>query len=76
MVLIYQPPNVHVRISWILLRNVMATAAMKKIYIGIKTDKIKGKGVIFFVCKFPPNDMQIRSKFDGADPSFPMIPGS
>jgi hypothetical protein len=32
MVLIYQPPNAHVRISWILLRNVMAAAAVKKIY--------------------------------------------
>jgi hypothetical protein len=30
MVLIYQPPNAHVRISWILLRNAMA--AVKKIY--------------------------------------------
>jgi hypothetical protein len=29
MVLIYQPPNAHVRISWILLRN---AAAVKKIY--------------------------------------------
>jgi hypothetical protein len=29
MVLIYQLPNAHVRISWILLR---AAAAMKKIY--------------------------------------------
>jgi hypothetical protein len=32
MVLIYQPPNAHVRISWILLRNAMAAAAVKKIY--------------------------------------------
>jgi hypothetical protein len=32
MVLIYQPPNAHVRISWILLHNAMA--AVKKI-IGI-----------------------------------------
>jgi hypothetical protein len=29
MVLIYQPPNAHV---WILLRNAMAAAAVKKIY--------------------------------------------
>jgi hypothetical protein len=33
MVLIYQPPNAHVRISWILLRNAMAAMAVKKIYI-------------------------------------------
>jgi hypothetical protein len=33
MVLIYQPPNAHVRILWILLRNAMAAAAVKKIYI-------------------------------------------
>jgi hypothetical protein len=32
MVLIYQPPNAHVRISGILLRNAMAAAAVKKIY--------------------------------------------
>jgi hypothetical protein len=33
MVLIYQPPNAHERISWILLRNAMAAAAaVKKIY--------------------------------------------
>jgi hypothetical protein len=32
MVLIYQPPNAHVRISWILLRNAMAAAAVKKTY--------------------------------------------
>jgi hypothetical protein len=32
MVLIYQPPNAHVRISWILLRNAMAATAVKKIY--------------------------------------------
>jgi hypothetical protein len=32
MVLIYQPPNAHVRISWILLSNTMAAAAVKKIY--------------------------------------------
>jgi hypothetical protein len=32
MVLIYQRPNAHVRISWILLRNAMAAAAVKKIY--------------------------------------------
>jgi predicted acetyltransferase len=32
MILIYQPPNAHVRISEILLRNAMAAAAMKKIY--------------------------------------------
>jgi hypothetical protein len=34
MVLIYQPPNAHVHISWILLRNAMAAVAVKKIYIG------------------------------------------
>jgi hypothetical protein len=28
MVLIYQPPNAHVRISWILLRNAMAAFEM------------------------------------------------
>jgi hypothetical protein len=33
MVLIYQPPNAHVRISWILLRNAMAAAAVKKIIV-------------------------------------------
>jgi hypothetical protein len=32
MVLIYQPPNAHVRISGILLRNAMAVAAVKNIY--------------------------------------------
>jgi hypothetical protein len=32
MVLIYQPPNAHVQISWILLCNAMAAAAVKKIY--------------------------------------------
>jgi hypothetical protein len=32
MILIYQPPNAHVWISGILLRNAMAAAAMKKIY--------------------------------------------
>jgi hypothetical protein len=32
MILIYQPPNAHVRISGILLRNAMAAAAVKKIY--------------------------------------------
>jgi hypothetical protein len=32
MILIYQPPNAHVRISGILLRNAMAVAAVKKIY--------------------------------------------
>jgi hypothetical protein len=35
MVLIYQPPNAHVRISWILLRNAVAAAAVKKIYIAM-----------------------------------------
>jgi hypothetical protein len=34
MVLIFQPPNAHVRISGILLRNAMAAAAVKKIYGG------------------------------------------
>jgi phosphohistidine phosphatase SixA len=38
MVLIYQPPNAHVRISWILLRNAMAAAAVKKIYMHILTN--------------------------------------
>jgi hypothetical protein len=33
MVLIYQPPNAHVRISGILLSNAMAAAAVKKIYV-------------------------------------------
>jgi hypothetical protein len=28
----YQAPNAHVRISWILLRNAMAAAAVKKIH--------------------------------------------
>jgi hypothetical protein len=28
---IYQPPNAHVRISWILLRNAVAAVAVKKI---------------------------------------------
>jgi hypothetical protein len=32
MVLIYQPPNADERISWILPRNAMAVAAVKKIY--------------------------------------------
>jgi hypothetical protein len=32
MVLIYQPPNAHVRISGILPSNAMAGAAVKKIY--------------------------------------------
>jgi hypothetical protein len=32
MVLIYQPPNAHVQISEILLRNALAAAAVKKIY--------------------------------------------
>jgi hypothetical protein len=32
MVLIYQPPNAHVRNSRILLSNAMAAAAVKKIY--------------------------------------------
>jgi hypothetical protein len=32
MVLIYQPPNVHVRNSRILLSNAMAALAVKKIY--------------------------------------------
>jgi hypothetical protein len=32
MILIYQPPNAHVRISGILLSNAMAAAAVKKIY--------------------------------------------
>jgi hypothetical protein len=32
MVLIYQPPNAHAQISWILLRNAMAAAAVKNIY--------------------------------------------
>jgi hypothetical protein len=32
MILIYQPPNAHVQISWILLRNAMAVAAVKKIF--------------------------------------------
>jgi hypothetical protein len=32
MVLIYQPPNAHVRISGILPSNAMAAAAVKKIY--------------------------------------------
>jgi hypothetical protein len=36
MVLIYQSPNAHVQISWILLRNAMAAAAVKKIYIPVK----------------------------------------
>jgi hypothetical protein len=31
MVFIYQPPNAHVRISWILVRNAMAAAAVKNI---------------------------------------------
>jgi hypothetical protein len=31
MVLIYQPPNAHVRISWILLRNAIEAAAVKNI---------------------------------------------
>jgi hypothetical protein len=34
MVLIFHPPNAHVRISWIFLRNAMAAAAVKKIYWG------------------------------------------
>jgi hypothetical protein len=33
MVIIYQPPNAHVRVLGILLSNAMATAAVKKIYI-------------------------------------------
>jgi hypothetical protein len=39
MVLIYQPANVHVRISWILLRNgnAIAVAAVKKIYTAHQT---------------------------------------
>jgi hypothetical protein len=32
MVLIYQPPNAHVRISGILPSNAMAAVAVKKIY--------------------------------------------
>jgi hypothetical protein len=32
MILIYQPPNAHVRITRILLRNAMAAAAVKKIH--------------------------------------------
>jgi hypothetical protein len=38
-----------------------------------------GKGVVFFICKLPPEDMQIRPKFSmeivGLEPRFPMIPG-
>jgi ABC-type uncharacterized transport system auxiliary subunit len=34
MVLICQPPNAHVQISRILLRNTMAAVAVKKIYNG------------------------------------------
>jgi hypothetical protein len=37
------------------------------------------KEVVFFICKLPPEDMQIRSKFAmeivRLEPSFPMIPG-
>jgi hypothetical protein len=32
MVLIYQPPNAHVRISVVFAKQRMATAAVKKIY--------------------------------------------
>jgi hypothetical protein len=38
MVLIYQPPNAHVRILVILLRNAMAAAAVKKIYTVVLQD--------------------------------------
>jgi hypothetical protein len=39
-----------------------------------------GKGVVFLICKLPPEDMQIRPKFPmeivGLDePSLPKIPG-
>jgi hypothetical protein len=38
-----------------------------------------GKGVVFFICKLPPEDMQIRPKFSRnivrLEPGFPMIPG-
>jgi hypothetical protein len=37
------------------------------------------KGVVFFICKLPPEDMQIRPKFPMEivvlEPSFPIIPG-
>jgi hypothetical protein len=37
------------------------------------------KGVVFFICKLPPENMQIRPTFsmkiDRLEPSFPMIPG-
>jgi hypothetical protein len=44
-----------------------------------KKDQTMGKGVVFFICKVPPEDMQIRPTFPmeivGPEPSFPMIPG-
>jgi hypothetical protein len=36
------------------------------------------KGVVFYICKLPPEDMQIRPTFSmetvGLEPSFPMKP--
>jgi hypothetical protein len=43
-----------------------------------KKDKTMGKGVVFFICKLPPEDMKIRQfsmEIVGLEPSFPMIPG-
>jgi hypothetical protein len=42
---------------------------LNKILIKLK-NKIKGKGVIFFICKLPPEDIQIWSSLSQA---FPMI---
>jgi hypothetical protein len=50
MVLIYQSPNAHVRISGILLRNAMAAVAVKKIYCTCKKNIYRG--IIFFSSKF------------------------
>jgi hypothetical protein len=41
MILIYQPPNAHERISWILLRNAMAAAAVKKIHSGENSSNLR-----------------------------------
>jgi hypothetical protein len=50
----------------------------------LKLMQLQGKqerqnGVVFFICKLPPEDMQIRPTFSiaivGLEPSFPMIPG-
>jgi hypothetical protein len=50
MVLIYQPPNAHVRISWILPCNAMAAAAVKKIYIYIKSEMQREMQISYFKC--------------------------